>query len=505
MNIDERWNLLESRAARIADLTGAAALLSWDQETLMPTGGAESRAHQQGTLAALIHQHYTDPDLGELLRTLRDELGPGDPPQSDRAGIVRAMLRQHEQRTRIPAAFVVKRTELSTRAREAWKSARADNAFATFEPYLAEQVQLAREMAGYLGYEKNPYDALLDQFEPGTSHAWIDERFQAVKPRLGELISRIAAAREGNTPVAEAEAAARTPVPAAAQLAFSRTMAERVGYDFSHGRLDLSAHPFTSGSSFRDVRITTRVDEEYFPSCLFAVIHEAGHGMHGQNLKTELYRWPFRYGLALAESQSRFYENMIGRSRPFWERWYGDLQASVPQFKDVPPETWYIAINAVHASLIRVEADEVTYGMHIMLRFELENALVNGELPVSDLPGAWNDAMGRYLGVTPPTDSDGVLQDIHWSQGYIGYFPDYLLGSMLSAALWEAVSRAVPEAEELVRAGDLARINSWMAETVQGEGGLYTFAEMAERATGAAFSSEPYMTYLETKYGEIYG
>ncbi len=507
MNQTAKFGRLRARAARIADLTGAASLLSWDQETLMPSGGTESRAHQLGTLAALVHEHYTDPALGDLLRELGDELGTGDAPGAGpTAGalIVRAMLRQHEQRTKIPPELVVRRTELSTRAREAWKAARKADDFNQFAPFLAEQFQLARELAEHLGYDNNPYDALLDQFEPGTSFEWIDTRFRAVTPELQDLIRRIAEAQVADGSHADAAQAAYRSVRAERQLAFSRSMAEAVGYDFAHGRLDSSAHPFTSGASYLDVRITTRVQENYFPSCLFAVIHEAGHGMHGQHLNPELYRFPFRYGLALAESQSRFYENVIGRSRAYWAYHYDDLRKAVPEFADVSSETWYRTINAVHPSLIRVEADEVTYGMHIMLRFDIENAAINNLLKVEDLPGAWNDAMGNYLGVRPDSDANGVLQDIHWSQGGIGYFPDYLLGSMLSSQLWDAVKRAIPDAGEQIRQGDLREINRWMADTVQREGGKLTFAEMAEHATGTAFSSESYLRYLAEKYGEIY-
>ena len=502
MNPTTKFDHLRARAARIADLTGTASLLSWDQETLMPSGGTESRAHQLGTLAALIHEHYIDPALGDLLRELRGELGAAD--EADETLIVRAMLRQHEQRTKIPSEFVVKRTELSTRAREAWKAARKADDFSQFAPFLTEQFQLARELAEHLGYDSNPYDALLDQFEPGTSFEWIDTRFRTVKPELQELIRRIAEAQAADISHADTAKAVHRKVPAERQLDFSRSMAEAVGFDFTHGRMDSSAHPFTSGTSFLDVRFTTRVQDNYFPSCLFAVIHEAGHGMHSQHLRPELYRFPFRYGLALAESQSRFYENIIGRSRAYWDRHYGDLQKAVPELVDVSPETWYRAINAVHPSLIRVEADEVTYGMHIMLRFEIEDAVINGRLKVENLPGAWNDAMESYLGVRPESDANGVLQDIHWSQGAIGYFPDYLLGSMLSSQLWDAVRRAIPDATETVRRGNLGEINRWMADTVQGEGGKFTFAEMAEHATGAEFSSDSYLRYLTEKYNEIY-
>jgi carboxypeptidase Taq len=318
------------------------------------------------------------------------------------------------------------------------------------------------------------------------------------------LISDISEAKKRDQVFHDAEAALIRAVSSEHQLAFGRAMAELVGYRFENGRLDLSAHPFTSGSSYLDVRLTTRVLDTFFPSCLFSCIHEAGHGIHGQNLSPELYRLPFRYGLALAESQSRFYENVIGRSRAFWEHAFDSMRSTVTEFGDISLDQWYRGINSVAPSLIRVEADEVTYGLHIMLRFELEYALISGELSVNDLPGAWNEKMREYLGIVPESDANGVLQDIHWSQGAIGYFPDYLLGSMLSSQLWTALERDVPEAETQVRAGSLSEINTWMRQRVQQHGGLYTFAEVAQNVTGEPFSADPYLTYLETKYRSLY-
>jgi len=424
--------------------------------------------------------------------------------ESRKAFILRAIERQHKNRTKLPAELVVKRTELSARARESWKAARQADDFSRFQPHLEEQVSLAREVAEHLGFDNHPYDALLDSFEPGLTHDWIKARFDEARPRLMRLISEIADAKERDPKLRQAESVLIRNVSREHQLAFGKAMAEFVGYRFENGRLDQSAHPFTSGSSYLDVRLTTRVLDTFFPSCLFSCIHEAGHGIHGQNLSPELYRLPFRYGLALAESQSRFYENIIGRGRAFWEHAFEKMRSSVTEFGDVPLDEWYRGINAVSPSLIRVEADEVTYGMHIMLRFELEYALIAGELSVADLPGAWNEKMQSYLGVAPDSDANGVLQDIHWSQGAIGYFPDYLLGSMMSSQLWQALQVDVPCAHSQVRAGSLSQINSWLKERVQQYGGLYTFAEVSQNATGAQFSAEPYLAYLEDKYRELY-
>jgi carboxypeptidase Taq len=492
---------LRTYVAPIADLIGTASLLSWDQETMMPAGGTDSRAHQLGTLAALVHQRYTDPKLGELLAEAQETTDS----DSFSADVVRAVKRQYDLRTRVPAELVVRRTELSARARDAWKRARTENDFASFAPYLRDQFVLAREYAEHLGYESNPYDALLDAFEPDTSYDWISERFRAYKPEVRRIIENTTEARAGDPTHDEAAQLVRRTVPMQKQIDFGRRLAEAVGYDFQHGRLDLSAHPFTAGSSYLDVRLTTRVDENYLPSCLFACIHEAGHGIHGQNLDPQLYRLPFRYGLGIGESQSRFYENMIGRSRAFWDRHYAALRSEIDEYSSVEIDDWYRAINAVKPSLIRVEADEVTYGMHILLRFELENAVINDELAVDDLPGEWNERMHAYLGIRPERDGDGVLQDIHWSQGGIGYFPDYLLGSMLSAQLWDALVVDIPNAEAQIEAGEMRGINRWMRERVQAHGGRYTFAEIAEVATGRAFSADSYLGYLKRKFGELYG
>ncbi len=472
----------------------------------MPPGGFQTRAHQMGTIAAEIHRRYTSEELGALLDSAEEEAEEeAEAEAEERSALaVRAVRRIYDQRIRVPSEFVVRRTEVSARAREAWKSARRNNDFGEFAPLLSRQFALAREYAGYLGYDRNPYDALLDSFEPGVTYDWISSRFSAVQQPLQRLISRIAEARSRNSRFAKSGRAAHRRVDAETQLQFSRKLAACVGYDFNHGRLDLSTHPFTSGGSYQDVRLTTRVVPDHFPSCLFATIHEAGHGIHGQKLHPQLYRLPFRYGLALAESQSRFYENLIARSHEFWQFHFPQLKLEVPALADLTLDEWYTAINSVQPTLIRVEADEVTYGMHIMLRFELENALIGGELSVSDLPSEWNRRMKEYLGVVPETDSSGVLQDIHWSQSGIGYFPDYLLGSMLSSQLWDALEQAHPEVRSQLAAGELGDISDWLRSNVQQHGGLYTFAQITENATGRPFGSASYMSYLTQKYERIY-
>ncbi len=499
MDTTQRFQDLARKAYVISDLGSASSLMSWDQETMMPPGAAGHRAEQMGTLARLAHEYYIDPALGDLLRELDHAMGDRDYADTERS-IVRVMLREHTQRSRIPSDLVAEIAQLSAQARETWKEARSKADFSIFAGDLEKQFALARRLADALGYEANPYDALLDQFEPGLTYSLIREEFDRVKPRLAQLIGRISehADRVGDEVL-------RRHYPKDAQFALGRRFAEEVGFDFHRGRIDLSTHPFTSGSSVDDVRLTTRVNERYFPDCIMSTIHEAGHGIHFQNTAAEPARFPFRFGLALAESQSRFYENQIGRTREFWEYALPAFHEYFPDAGDVTADQLYQAINRSEPSFIRVDADEVTYGMHIVLRFELENSVVNGELPVRDLPREWNARMQEYLGITPPDDSRGVLQDIHWSQGGIGYFPDYLLGSMLSSQLWDALEQEIPTAREKIRTGDFAPLTEWLKDKVQRHGGAFTFTELTERATGTPFTSDPYMRYLEGKYGELYG
>ena len=499
MDTAQRFQELARKAAVISDLGSASSLMSWDQETMMPPGAAGHRAEQMGTLARLAHEYYIDPALGDLLREL-DQAFSERPYDDVERSVVRVMLREHTNRTRIPSDLVVEIAELSAKARETWKEARKKADFSIFAEDLEKQFALARRLAEALGYESNPYDALLDQFEAGLTYSLIHEEFDRVKPRLAELIGRIAEQADRVD-----DQVLRRNYPRDGQVALGRRLSEEMGFDFHRGRIDLSTHPFTSGSSVDDVRLTTRVNENYLPDCVMSTIHEAGHGIHFQNTADELGRFPFRFGLALAESQSRFYENLIGRTREFWEYALPAFHEHFPDAGDVTADQLYRAINKSEPSFIRVDADEVTYGMHIMLRFELENSVVNGELSVRDLPGEWNARMKEYLGITPPDDSQGVLQDIHWSQGGIGYFPDYLLGSMLSSQLWDSLEQEIPSAREKIRTGDFAPLTGWLKENVQRHGGAFTFTELTERATGKKFTSDPYMRYLEDKYAALYG
>jgi carboxypeptidase Taq len=498
--MEQKLNQLKARLARIADLSGARSVLSWDQQVMMPVGGAVARGDQMGTISGLAHEMFVDEEVGALLDELYQEYA-GNAYDSDEVSLVRVARRDYEKRVKIPTDLVVEMAKTAAMGRQAWQQARAENNFAIFAPLLEKTVGLQVRLADILGSKSgNPYDALLDRFEPGLTFEYIDGVFSGLKKSLVDLIEQIAANRDRVS-----DDVLKRDYPEAAQIAISSEMAQALGYDFNRGRLDKSAHPFTSGG-IHDARITTRVDDHFLPSCVMAVIHEAGHGMHMQSIDEALYRTGLdTFGLAIAESQSRFFENVIGRSRAFWTYWYPKLQATFPHLSDTPMETFYKAINKSAPSLIRVEADEVTYGLHIMLRFEIENELINQRIKVADLPALWNERMQSYLGVTPPNDTDGVLQDIHWSQGGFGYFPDYLLGSILASQLWDAFKREQPDIEERIACGEFAPLLLWQREAIMKHGNKFTFPEIAERATGQSLSWEPYMNYLRAKFGDVYG
>lgn len=499
--MQDKLDQLKTRLARVSDLTFSTFFLNWDQNVMMPPGGVRARADQSATLLGLAHQFFVDEEVGALLDDLSSHAAGLDP-DSEEARLITVSQREYEKRVRMPQALVEDIQRTAAIARDAWKRARQGNNFGLFQPHLEQMVDLQIQKAKALRPDAaNPYDALLDWFEPGLDYAAIDAVFSGLKPHLVELLAAISQRQD-----AVDDSVVRGHFDHDAQIAFSREVSEAIGYDYQRGRLDLSAHPFTSMTSRDDVRITTRVMEDFLPSCVMASIHEAGHAIHMQNISPTLYRSNIeRAGLATAESQSRFYENLLGRSRAFWKVWYPRLQSHFPQLKGVAMEAFYKALNQSNPSLIRVEADEVTYGMHIMLRFELENELINGRMKVADLPREWNARMETYLGVTPPDDADGVLQDIHWSQGGWGYFPDYLLGSILSSQLWERMEKDHPGVVGEIEQGQYGTINQWLGQKIHRHGGKFTFLELAEKATGKPFTWEPYMAYLKGKYSEIYG
>ena len=493
---------LRDHLAIISDLRSAAAVLRWDQETQMPPGGATGRAMELATLTRLGHESFTSPRTGELLAAAERVAGTLDP-ESDDAALVRMTRRDYDRLTKLPPDFVAERAREASLSTEVWKAARKRNDFAAFQPSLQKMVDFARRTADYLGYTEHVYDALLDLYEPDMKASEVDAVFARLREVTVPFVQTIVT--RGRT---VDDTVLHEDYPEAQQGAFGLAVAQAFGYDLDRGRLDISAHPFASGFNAGDVRITTRYKRRDLSEAVFGIFHEAGHAMYEQGVAPELDRTPLARGasLGLHESQSRMWENIVGRSRPFWEHYLPLLRQHFPgQLRGVDVETFYRAVNRVEPSLIRTAADEVTYNLHIMLRFDLEKSLLEGRVKVADLPAAWAAKMKEYLGITPPNDADGVMQDIHWSSGSLGYFPTYSLGNVISVQLFEAARKAHPTIDEEIANGRFATLLGWLRQNIHRHGRKFLPREILQRATGSALTLEPYLRYLQRKFGEIYG
>jgi len=489
---------LKTHLADIVHLNHVAALLSWDQQVNMPPGGAPARAEQFATLSRLAHEKFTAEETGQLIEAAAVQVNGLDY-DSDEAALVRVVQRDYDLATRVPAALVAEIARVTSQAHEVWAKARAEANFAAFAPMLERILDLKRQEAEALGYQERMYDALLDQYEPNMKTTEVERLFDELRAELVPFVAQVFANLDAvdDSPIRKNYYVAR-------QAEFGLKVIERIGYDLTRGRQDKSVHPFTTEFSIGDVRITTRYMEDWMPSALFGSIHEAGHAMYEQGISPLLEGTPLARGTSLGvhESQSRLWENVIGRSRAFWGVFYGDLQKLFPEHL----EAFYKAINAVSRSLIRVEADEVTYNLHIMLRFELEKDLLEGRLPVRDLRDAWNAKMEAYLGITPPDDGKhGVLQDVHWSSGLIGYFPTYSLGNFLSVQYWDKARRDVPSIPNDIARGEFGSLLGWLRENIHQHGRKYWPAELTQRVTGAPIQVGPFLRYLKEKYTDIYG
>ena len=499
--IPDAIETLKTHLATIADLRATASILRWDQETYMPARGAAGRAEQLGTLTRLAHERFASPQTQTLLAAaegVQDQLDP----DSDEAALVRMTRRDYDRQSRLPADFVAARARAATLSTQIWREARRRNDFAAFRPSLAEMVDFARREADYIGFEVHPYDALLDRYEPGMTAKDVDRLFTRLREVTVPFVRVII---EGGRPVEDNFL--RADYDIAQQRAFGVAVAESFGYEFSRGRLDESVHPFETSFHPDDVRITTRYQRAFLPSAMFAIFHETGHALYEQGIPAALARTCIGHGasMGLHESQSRMWENLVGRSRPFWQHYYPILQDYFPALRHVELETFYRAVNRVQPSLIRVEADEVTYNLHIMLRYELEKQLLEGTLVVQDLPEAWNDRMQAYLGVRPPTDADGVMQDTHWSSGSIGYFPTYTLGNVISVQLFEAARQSQTTLLDDIRQGRFETLLGWLRQRVHRHGRKFLPMEIIKRATGMELTPEPYLRYLRSKFSDVYG
>ena len=499
--MQERLDVLKTLLARVADLNAAADVLEWDQETYMPDGAAEVRGHQVATLRKLAHEFFTADEVGTLLEALAPATQALDPVSTE-ASLVRVARRDYEKALKIPAALVAEMAEAVARGKQAWRKARESDTYATFAPHLERLIDLNVQKAEALGYDDCLYDALLDQYEEGMKTATVEAVFADLRARLVPIVHAIAEREPPDNRVL------RQTFDKQKQWDFGLEVIKDFGYDFDRGRQDLSTHPFTTSFSITDVRLTTRVDERYLPSALFGTLHECGHGLYEQGIDLGLDRTPLADGTSLAmhESQSRLWENLVGRSRAFWQRYYPRLQTFFPdQLAGVSLDAFYRGINKVEPSLIRVEADEVTYNLHVMLRFELEQAMVEGRVTVAELPDLWNEKMEEYLGLRPETDADGVLQDIHWSLGAIGYFPTYSLGNLMSAQLFDQAKQDLPDLEARIAVGQFAELLGWLRTNIHQYGRKLEALDILERVTGEGLQAGPWLDYIREKYGEIYG
>ena len=492
----ETLDSLKTRLARVADLQAAAEVLEWDQETFMPDGAAEARAHQIATLRQTAHQAFTDDEIGALLDGL-----PSFEEDTTESRLVQVTRRDYERARCLPGDLVAALARTISRAKQAWKQARADDDFAHFAPHLERLVVLTREKAEAYGYEEERYDALLEEYEPGMRTATVTEVFGRLRDDLVPIVEAIA---KQEPPDASFLHGTYDPQ---VQWDFGLEVIEAFGYDFQRGRQDRSTHPFTTSFSISDVRLTTRVDPAFFSSAFFSTLHEAGHGLYEQGIDPALDRTPLADGTSLGmhESQSRLWENQVGRSRAFWSHYFPEAQRRFPEaLGDVSLESFYRGINRVEPSLIRVEADEVTYNLHIMLRFEIERALIEGTLGVEDLPERWNAAMEDYLGLTPPTNAEGVLQDIHWSLGSFGYFPTYALGTLMSAQIYRQAQTDLADLEEQIATGSFGALRSWLQERIHRHGRARTAQELLREVTDSSLEAGPWLAYVREKFGAIY-
>ena len=487
------------RAAELADLESAASLLGWDQETKMPSKGVTGRSRVFATMAGVIHERFTAPQLGDDLAALVSD--PDGLDDTERAQVLE-LNRLHERAARVPGDLVRKVAETQSKTTAVWAEARSNNDFDSFAPLLGEMYNLKRKVADALGYESDPYDALLEEYEPGARIEDVAATLNELRDFLVPLVHEIV--EDGPPPNTELTAG---PFDEATQHKLGRELVAAMGFDMDAGRLDVSNHPFTSGVHEGDTRLTTRYKKDLTVG-LFGTLHEAGHGLYEQNLATDLRRTPLgpATSLGVHESQSRLWENLVGRGRSFWVHFYPRLQELFPQqVGSASLDDFYRAINTVRPSFIRIEADEVTYNLHIILRVELERELISGNLDVKDVPEAWNAKVQEYLGITPPSPDLGVLQDIHWAAGHIGYFATYSLGNLYASQFYDAAKRDIPDLEARIEQGDLLVLRDWLVENVHCWGRRHSAEELVKRATGEPLSAAAFKRYLKAKFGSLYG
>lgn len=491
----------KTRVGEIQDIHAAQGLLGWDQETYMPPNGADVRAKQMATLSKLAHEFMTSDAMGTLLKTLRE---PATCKKLDRVdqALVREVGKDYDRAMKLPVTLVQELAETSSKAQQVWVEARKQSHFEHFAPYLEKLVALNRQMADALGYEGSPYNALMDLYEPDLTTDQVDTLFAQLKQELVPLVKGIYDA----TTIPDTRFLHKS-ASIEKQWAFSELVIQRMGFDLTSGRLDKALHPFCAGFGPGDVRLTTRLFKNDMVSSLFSSMHEAGHGLYEQGVDPALARTPLAGGASLGihESQSRMWENIVGRSRGFWKHFLPQLRKTFPkQLEGVTLEQFYRAINRSQPSMIRVESDEVTYNLHIMLRYEIERDLIEGRLAVRDIPAVWNAKMQDFLGITPQNDAEGCLQDVHWAHGSFGYFPTYTLGNLYSVQFFNTAKAKIPNLEAHIAKGNLLQLKTWLNTEIHRLSRVETPGEIVQRVTGEPLNARYFVDYLWEKFGDIY-
>jgi carboxypeptidase Taq len=486
----------------ITTLNSCISILDWDERTYMPPKGSENRANQMSLLAGMVHDRLTSSRIGEIITELTDNgVNPADD-NIDSANL-REIKRIYDKAVKVPKSLVEELSRTITLSQRAWQEAREKCDFAAFKPWMEKIVKLKRQEAEAVGYEGTPYNAMLDNFEPGASTEQIAKVFARLRDELVDLIGRIKSS--GNGPdrsiITRDYAIDR-------QQKFGMEAAAAIGFDFESGRLDLTVHPFCTGFGPGDIRITTRYNKNHFSGAFFGIMHEAGHGIYEQGLPDEHYGTPCgdSTSLGIHESQSRMWENMVGRSKSFWKHFFPKAQSTFPDaLKNVTLDQFHFAVNDVRPSYIRVEADEATYNLHILLRFELESAFFNGDIGIDDVPSIWNEKFEKYFGIKPPDDKEGCLQDVHWSAGLIGYFPTYTLGNLYAAQFFAKAGEDLGDLDAQFAAGDFSQLLGWLRKNIHERGQRYRAEDLVRKVTGKPLSHQPLMEYLNAKFGQLYG
>ena len=493
MNNDLNYNQYKSYLQKIADIKYASAVLQWDQETYLPKKGNDGRGRQIATLNELAHEQFTDSKLGDLMNELLLSGKLGDHEKRN----VTLSLEDYNKSKKLPSKFVRRMSETVNKSFHAWVQARRENKYGIFEGPLQEIIELKKQEADFLGYENHPYNALMNDYDKGLTTTIVDKLFSDLQPQLSKILNQITEQPQSDDSFLYQHFNKTT------QWDTGIEILKRMHFDFDAGRQDISEHPFTTNFSSKDVRVTTRVAENDFGNMLWSCIHEGGHALYEQGLPDNEYGMPLgEYcSLSIHESQSRLWENCIGRGKAFWQYNYKLLQENFPvQFKNIIIDEFYNAINKVQPSLIRTEADEVTYHFHIMIRYEIEKLLIDGSITAKDIPSYWNEQYKKYLGITVPNDLQGCLQDVHWSHGSFGYFATYSIGSLYAAQFYSTIKNLYPNIDEEVSLGKTLKIWNWLKKNIYSYGRYYSSEDLCKHATGESLRSNYFIDYLQNKY-----